>query len=209
MKTTAAVSLAAALTLAATAALAGTKIVGTIAPVPSDCNTGPGFCKNGLAHAGDCGLDNSLCTGATLMKAKLKFKDNLELKVTVKNLLDNDGALVSTDTGNALDDHVLKLTVNRCIVDNGAPSHCANPLSIFVKLDFDNGKATVVADLTQVFAADPSLTAIGLTGASLSASMANAANCPGTNSAGDIATRVNDADCDGGLPYGLYGIVKP
>jgi len=208
MKTTAAVSLAAALALAATAAPAVTKVIGTIAPVPSDCNSGPDFCKNGLAQAAACAPDNSDCTGATLMKAKLRLKDDLQLKLIVKNLLDNTGAQVETDTGNALDDHVLKLTVDRCIVDNGAPSNCLHPLSIFVKLDFTNGKATATVDLTDVFAGDPALTAIGITGASLSASMSNAANCPGTNSAADVAGRVNDADCDGGLPYGLYGIVK-
>ena len=60
-----------------------------------------------------------------------------------------------------------------------------------------------------MFAADPALTAIGITSASLQAGMSNAALCPGTNSAADIAGRVDDADCDGGLPYGVYGIVKP
>jgi len=66
-----------------------------------------------------------------------------------------------------------------------------------------------VVDLSQAFAADPSLTAIGITSATIAAFATNIANCPGTNDAADIAGRVDDVDCDGGLPYVIYGIVKP
>jgi hypothetical protein len=206
------VSLFSVLLLTGSSAVAGTSIKGNIAPVPADCNSGPGFCKNGLPQTADCGLDNANCPGATQMKAKLKLKDKLELKVSIKKLSDNDGNLVSTDgTPDTADDHILKLSVNRCIVDNGAPSHCANPRSIYVKLEIAGGEANVTADLSQVFSLDASLSAIGITGASLAAAAANAVDCDGTNAAADIAARVDDPDCEplGGLVYGVYGIVKP
>jgi hypothetical protein len=198
-----------AVAVAATPGLAGTKISGSLTPVPADCNTGPGFCKNGLAGPpGDCGLDNSLCTGATTMKGKLSLKDKgAALKVSVSKLTDNNGDLVTTDPLDPLDDHILTLSFDRCLVDNGAPSNCGHPLSVYVKLDLNNGKGKAKVDLSLALA-DPPLTAIGFVGASLSAIAQNIANCPGTNSAADVAARVDDADCGGGLPYALYGIVK-
>lgn len=191
--------------------LAGTKISGNLSPVPADCNTGPGFCKNGLAGpGGDCGVDNSLCTGATLMKGKLSLKDTFQLKVSVSKLTDNNGALVTTNSGDPLDDHILILSFNRCIIDNGAPTNCQNPRTAYVKLDLANGKGKAIVDLSQVFAfPDSSLTAIALVGATLGAGASNLANCPGTNSAADVAARIDDADCAGALPYAVYGIVKP
>jgi hypothetical protein len=201
-------ALAVSLVLVATTGLAGTKIGGNLSPVPSDCNSGPDFCKNGLPQSFSCAADNSDCTGATLAKAKFSLKDTLQLKVSVSKLADNDGNLVTTSTGNALDDHILKLSVNRCIVDNGAPTNCQNPRDIYVKLDYTGGKAKAVVDLSVVLG-DPSLTAIGITSATVGAGASNLASCPGTNSAADIAARMDDADCDGALPYLIYGIVKP
>ena len=198
-----------AVTVVATPGLAGTKLSGNLAPVPADCNTGPGFCKNGLAASfGDCGLDNSLCIGAALLKAKLTLKDTLQLKAKISKLTDNDGNLVSTDALDPLDDHILKLSFNRCLADNGVPTNCLHPRDVYVKLDLENGKGKATVDLSLALA-DPSLTTIGLTGGSLSAGASSIANCPGTNSAADVAARVDDPDCDGGLPYALYGIVKP
>jgi len=194
--------------VAPTPGLAGTKIVGSLAPVPADCNTGPGFCKNGLPGTfGDCGLDNSLCIGAAAMKGKLILKDKgLLLKVKVSNLTDNDGNLMTTDPLDPLDDHVLTVSFDRCLVDNGVPSNCGHPRNVYVKLDFKDGKGKAVVDLSLALA-DPPLTTIGLTGASLSAVAQNIANCPGTNSAADVAARIDDADCAGVLPYALYGIL--
>jgi hypothetical protein len=201
--------LALAVIVVASPGLAGTRVSGNLAPVPPDCNTGPGFCKNGLAATfGDCGIDNSLCIGASLAKAKLTLKDTLQLKVRVLKLTDNDGNLVSTDALDPLDDHILKVSFDRCLVDNGVPSNCGHPLDVYVRLDLENGKGNATVDLSQALA-DPSLTTIGLTGASLRASASNIANCPGTNSAADVAARVGDPDCDGGLPYVVYGILKP
>lgn len=199
-------ALAIALVLVATSGLAASKISGNLAPVPSDCFSGPDFCKNGLFKSAACAADNSDCTGATLAKAKLSLKDTMQLKVSVSKLADNDGTLITTTPGT--DTHVLKLSVNRCIVEGGTPSNCANPRDIYVKLDYVAGKAKAAVDLSLALA-DPSLTAIAITSAQINAVVTNLALCPGTNSAADIAGRVDDTDCDGSVPYMLYGIVKP
>jgi len=195
--------------VAATPGFAGTKISGSLTPVPADCNTGPGFCKNGLAGPpGDCGFDNSLCTGATTMKGKLSLKDKgTALKVSVAKLTDNNGDLVTTDPLDPLDDHILTVSFDRCLADNGVPSNCGHPRNVYVKLDLKSGKGKATVDLSLALA-DPALTTIGFVGASLSAISQNIANCPGTNSAADVAARVDDSDCAGVLPYALYGIVK-
>jgi hypothetical protein len=198
-----------ALVVAVSPTFAGTKISGSLAPVPADCNTGPGFCKNGLpGPPGDCGLDNSLCTGGTTAKAKLSLSDKLLLKVKVSKLADNNGTLVTTDPLDPLDDHILTISFDRCLVDNGVPSNCGHPLNVYVKLDLTNGKGKATVDLSLALA-DPSGTAIGLTGASVGVGGFNLASCPGTNSAADVAARVDDADCAGALPYAVYGIVRP
>jgi hypothetical protein len=187
---------------------AGQKISGTLAPVPADCSTGMGFCKNGLFQSFACDVDNSVCSGGTTAKSKLSLSDKLILKVTVKNLADNDGNPVTTFPMNQQDDHILKLGVIRCIVDNGVPSNCATTTDVYVKLEFTNGVAKATADLSQVFAADAVGTAITLTSASVRSGSNDPFNCPGTNSAADIAARANDSDCDASMPYAVYGVAK-
>ncbi len=187
---------------------AGQKISGTLAPVPADCSTGMDFCKNGLPQSASC-VDNSECPGGTTAKSKLSLTDKLVLKVQVKKLTDNDGNLVTTSPMNPNDDHILKVGFIRCLVDNGIPSNCAATTDVYVKLDFAGGVAKVTADLSQVFAGDPAGTALTLTSASVRAFANDMVNCPGTNSAADIAARAGDADCDSAQPYAVFGVAKP
>ncbi len=201
-------ALATAIAVAAPAA-AGQKVSGTLAPVPADCNTGPGFCKNGLNQSfGDCGFDNSLCTGGTTAKSKLSISDKLILKASVKGLRDNDGNLVTTNPASILDDHIIKLGMIRCLVDNGVPTNCVATVDIYVKLDLINGNGSVTADLSQVFAGDPSGSTFTLTSASVRSSASDPFSCTGGNSAAEIAARSNNSNCDSAMPYAVFGVVK-
>ena len=205
--------LIAALAFAVTFALghvahAGQKISGTLVPVPADCSTGMGFCKNGLFQSASCDIDNSVCSGGTTAKSKMSLTDKLVLKVTVKNLADNDGTPVTTFPGNPNDDHILKVGFIRCIVDNGVPSNCATTTDVYVKLEFTNGVAKVTADLSQVFGADSVGTAITLTSASVRSGASDPFSCTGANSAADIAARANNGSCDSSMPYAVYGVAK-
>ena len=203
-------TLALAMAIAAAApASAGQKISGTLAPVPPDCNTGPGFCKNGLpASFGDCGSDNSICIGGTTAKSKLSLSDKLILKASVKGLRDNDGNLMSTNPASALDDHIIKVGMIRCLVDNGVPTNCAATIDIYVKLDLLNGNGKVTADLSQAFAGDPSGSTFTLTSASVRSSASSPLSCTGGNTPAEIAARVNNSNCDSGMPYAVYGVMK-
>lgn len=196
--------LAAAMACAASVpAQAGMKVSGSLAPVPADCSTGMDFCKNGLPQSAACDVDNSVCSGGTTAKSKMSLSDRLILKFSVKGLKDNDGNLVTTNTANANDDHIMKLGTIRCLVDNGVMTNCANPRDVYVKFDVVNGNASVNTDLTPAFASDPAGTAIMITSASLRASAADPFNCTG-----DLAARVDNANCDSGLPYAVFGVAK-
>jgi hypothetical protein len=147
------------------------------------------------------------------MVGKLVLTDKLMLKTSVKKLVDNNSNSVATDPLDPLDDHVLAVSFNRCIADNGIPTNCQHAVTVYVRLDFTatkkGGKASATVDLSGVFSADPPGTTIGIEGASVGAGMVSPASCPTGNGPADIAGRVNDADCEPFLPYALFGIMKP
>lgn len=161
--------------LLATTGLAGTKAQMNIVPTPADCFVGPGFCLN---VAAGCGLDNSDCAAGTMSpKSKFKLDGKKVLKAKIKGVTDN------------------MVTLSVCPVDTGAPPICDDPTSLYLKVVLTDGKGSLNLDLAPVAFGAPAGTPIALLGVTLWAAP-GVGDCPGTNSAADITTRLNDGTCE-------------
>ena len=195
---------AAALLLWSTLALAGTKVQMNIVPTPPDCLVAGLFCLN--VDAG-CGGDNNDCAPGTMSeKSKVKIKDTLQLKATIKGVTDGTGALMTTGPAEDADDNlVLKVALSTCPVDTASPPICDDPANIYLKVVLTNGKGKLTVDLAPVLllgAGSPvNVMGVALLGA------AGGGNCLGSNSTADIAARINDGTCDSIIVRGVGGLV--
>ncbi len=198
--------LGAALLMLGAPALAGTKFQANIVPTPPDCYSGPNFCKNGI---GGCpGSTNAECTGTMSPASKVKIDGVTQtVKASVKNVVDQTGSRITTDSTNADDDFILKLTLCRCIADSGGFDICSNCNNVYLRFDLKNGNGKVAGDLSTAFATDPTGTPFRVTGGGIT-QMSAPAGCTGTNSAADIAVRLDDANCETGLFVGVIGYAK-
>src|SRR5262245_52501751 len=203
---TCSVRFAAIMLLLGTSALAGTKTQMNIVPTPADCFVGPGFCQNVSAA---CGFDNSECALATVSpKSKVKIDGKLKLTASIKGVTDVAGVLMTTGPAETASDNlVLRLTLSTCGVDLAAPPLCDEPTNVYLKVVLTDGKGKLKLDLGPVFAEPPG-SPFAVLGVALVVPIGGVLDCPGTNSSGDITTRLNDATCDAGIPRGIGGLLR-
>jgi hypothetical protein len=197
--------LALVLSLITTEAAAGTKVQLNIIPAPPDCFIIAGGCLNvGLS----CGSDNSECALGTMSpKSKVTIPDTLKVTGTIQGVTDGAGALMTTGPGEGDSNNpVLRIAISACPVDTGAPPICDDVTSVYVKVVLKAGKGKVKVDLGPVFSI-PSGSPFAVLGVALLESP-GAGNCLGTNSATDIAARLNDTTCDSVIVRGVGGFVR-
>ena len=75
--------------------------------------------------------------------SKISLDGKLALKGTIKGVKDNSGALVTTGVEGSSDNFILKLGLNQCLVDTGAPPLCDDQTTIYVKVALSNGTGKI------------------------------------------------------------------
>ena len=190
-------------------ALAGTKAQLNLVPSAPDCFLGGSVCLN---NGASCVFDNTECAlSAVSASSKISIDGKLALKGTIKGVKDNSGALVTTGVEGSSDNFILKLSLNQCLVDTGAPPLCDDQTTIYVKVALNNGIGKINVSLAPVFAGFATPVAIGdalmLAGGTLQ-SPAGIGSCLGTNSATDLTARLNDATCETAGVYGVLGVLR-
>ena len=197
--------------LLATGAYAGTKFQMNIVPTASDCFIG-GNCLNVSSSCSDPGGNSDCVLGTLSPKSMVKLDGKRHLKGTVKGVTDNTGALMTTGPAEtATDNLVLKLSLTNCLgaVDSGSPCNSSTPTtSVYLKVVLTNGKGKLKVDLSTVAGLGAAGAPIAVSGVSVLGAPGNPGDCPGTNSATDVATRLNDATCESSsVVRGVGGVV--
>src|SRR5215510_7720102 len=98
---------------AAAQALAASKLQMNIVPSPPDCYIG-GACLNSGASCSDIGGNTDCVTAGVDPKSKVTLDGKLGLKASLKGVVDNTGALVTTGVEGAADNFVLQIGLQTC-----------------------------------------------------------------------------------------------
>lgn len=192
------------LALASSAAAAGTKYKVNLVPTPADCFGGLGICLNNGNMCNDPQF-NSDCTGPALStKSSVSLDGKMRLQVSLKEVRDPAGALVTTGPVGAADNYVLDVALHGCVVDAGEIPYCSGASSgsthLYIKVPLIGGRTNTKVDLHDVIVG-PSFA--GVAGETLRLEQVSLVRpqlgCGGTNSAADIAARIVGSTCNDGV----------
>ena len=190
------------LACAAVPAFAGTKFQMNIIPSPPDCSI-TGTCLNSGAACADIGGNTDCVPAGVSSKSKVSLNGKLALKATLKGVVDNTGAVVTTGAEGSLDNYVLQVGLQTCTPDVVEIPYCSAAHDVYLKVVLKKGKGTLKIDLKPVFPGFTVGTALRVNHIAL-ISPRTVGNCLGTNSTADITTRLNDATCNDGT--GIVGV---
>ena len=179
--------------VATTPVLAGSKLQMNIVPTPPDCSVSAGgACLNSGASCGDIGGNTDCVAVGVSPKSKMSVNGKLLLKASLKEVVDNSGAPVTTGAEGAADNYVLQVGLQTCTVDAGEIPYCSANHDVYVKIDLNPVLGTPAVG-----------TAFRVNHVAL-ITPRSGGNCLGTNSTTDLTTRVNDGTCNDGT--GILGV---
>ena len=186
---------------AAAPVFAGTKLQMNIIPSPADCSF-PG-CLNSGAACADLGGNSDCVAVGVSSKSKVSLDGKLILKATLKEVVDNAGAPVTTGAEGAADNYVLQVGLQTCTIDVVEIPYCSAIHDVYVKVVLDTGKGRIKLDLKPVFPGFVTGTAFRVNHVAL-ITPRGGGNCLGTNSTVDLTARLNDGTCNDGT--GILGV---
>lgn len=172
------------------ACLSGTCVgTGATCAVDADCTA----CSIQLEQCGsnaDCGY------GLVSPSSSVQITGTGQVKISAKGVKGPGGVPVTTDgIAGTADDYIVQVSTL------GFPANT----TLFLKLDLDQGNGKLTADISGQFAAaDAALIPV----VSLRRPPLVPADCPGTNSPADLASRGNDIDCDSGATIAVGGLTS-
>ena len=179
-----------------------TKLQMNIVPSPADCSI-IGQCLNSGASCSDIGGNTDCVAAGVLPTSKVSLDGKMALKATLKGMVDNSGAPVTTGAEGAIDNYVLQVGLQTCTVDATEIPYCSAVQDVYLKVVLTGGKGKIKLDLKPVFGAFTSGAAFRVNHVAL-ISPRGMGNCLGTNSTGDITARLNDSTCNDGV--GIVGV---
>ncbi|MFN8601593.1 MAG: hypothetical protein U0842_14085 [Candidatus Binatia bacterium] len=188
----------------ASSAAAGTKYKVNLVPTPADCFGGLGICLNNGNSCNDP-EQNSDCTAPGLSpKSTVSIDGKMRLQVSLKEVRDPTGGLVTTGPAGAADTYVLDVSLHGCVVDAGEIPYCGGAASgsthLYVKVPLVGGRTNTKVDLHGVTVGGNPIAAAGDTLRIEQVSLLRPQPfCPGTNSASDISARLTGFTCNDGV----------
>ncbi len=183
---------------------AGLKLQLNIVPAPPDCSAAAGgACLNSGAGCSDIGGNTDCVAVGVSPKSKVSLDGNLLLKANLVGVVDNSNAPVTTGAEGAADNYVLQMGLQTCTVDAGEIPYCSANHDVYAKVVLVSGKGKLKLDLKPVLGTPTAGTAFRVNHVALITPRAGG-NCLGTNSTGDLTTRVNDSTCNDGV--GILGV---
>lgn len=191
---------------------ASTKYQTNLVPTPADCFGGLGVCLNNGASCNDPN-NNSDCTASSISpRSSVTLDGKLRVKYSLRGVLNSAGALVTTGPEGASDNYLLDVEVRVCVADVGEIPYCGSSniptTHLYIEVPLSSGIAKGKIDLRPVLTG-PSVNLS--TGTSLVVSRVSLLTphpvCSGTNSATDIAARINQGCNDGVGVLAVPGVV--